>query len=177
MNKSASISSLDNATENFRLSFSPFLFGAKVLRNSNKGNVKCWNCGKCSHIKKNYKALKKDEKKNDVANVATEEVQDVLLFSVDSPIDFWVLVSELLFTPPYIVRSWRIMLLKITGKVYLTDGEPLDIVGIGNVKFRMSNGSVWKIHKVRLVPKLMRTLISVGKLDDEGHNVIFNVVA
>lgn len=42
------------------------------------------------------------------------------------------------------------------------------------VCLRMSNGYVWKIHKVRHVPKPMRNLISVGQLDYEGHNVTFN---
>ena len=30
-------------------------------------------------------------------------------------------------------------------KVYLADGEPLDIIGIEDVKLKMPNGSVWKV--------------------------------
>ena len=45
---------------------------------------------------------------------------------------------------------------------------------MGDVNLKMPNGSVWKIHKMRHVPGLMRNLISVGQLDDEGHNVVFN---
>ncbi|XP_068657893.1 secreted RxLR effector protein 161-like [Aristolochia californica] len=45
------------------------------------------------------------------------------------------------------------------------------------LSLKMSNGSVWKIHKVRHVPKLMRNLISVRQLDDEGHIVTFNGAA
>uniref|UniRef100_A0A0D3E6W1 GAG-pre-integrase domain-containing protein n=1 Tax=Brassica oleracea var. oleracea TaxID=109376 RepID=A0A0D3E6W1_BRAOL len=37
----------------------------------------------------------------------------------------------------------------------------------------MSDGRVWKITKVRHVPKLMRNLISVGQLNDTGHDVNF----
>ena len=59
-------------------------------------------------------------------------------------------------------------------KVYLVDGEPLDIIRMGDVSLKMPNGLVWKIQKVRHVPSLMRNLISVGQLDDEGHNVVFN---
>ena len=59
------------------------------------------------------------------------------------------------------------------GKVYLADGEPLDIIGIGDVKLKMPNGSVWKIQKVRHVLGLMRNLISVGQLDDGGYIVVF----
>uniref|UniRef100_A0A0D3A0J1 Retrovirus-related Pol polyprotein from transposon TNT 1-94-like beta-barrel domain-containing protein n=1 Tax=Brassica oleracea var. oleracea TaxID=109376 RepID=A0A0D3A0J1_BRAOL len=59
------------------------------------------------------------------------------------------------------------------GKVYLADGLPLDIVGIGDIILKMLDGRVWKITKVRHVPKLMRNLISVGQLDDTGHDVNF----
>ena len=59
------------------------------------------------------------------------------------------------------------------GKVYLADGEPLNIITIGDVRLKMANGSIWKIQKVRHVPRLMRNLISVGQLDDESHSVIF----
>ena len=45
---------------------------------------------------------------------------------------------------------------------------------MGDVNLKMPNGSVWKIHKMRHVPGLMKNLISVGQLDDEGHNVVFN---
>ena len=58
-------------------------------------------------------------------------------------------------------------------KVYLADGEPLDVIGIGDVKLKMPNESVWKIQNVRHVPGLMRNLISVGQLGDEGHNMVF----
>ena len=63
---------------------------------------------------------------------------------------------------------------KSHGKVYLVDGEPLDIIGMGDVSLKMSNGSVWKIHREKHVLGLMRNLISVGQLDNEGHNVVFN---
>ena len=59
------------------------------------------------------------------------------------------------------------------GMVYLTNGEPLDVIGIVDVRLKMPNRSVWKIQKVRHVPGLMRNLISVRQLKDEGHNVVF----
>ena len=55
----------------------------------------------------------------------------------------------------------------------MVDGEPLDIIGIGDVRLKMPNGSVWRIQKVIHAPSLMRNLISVGQLHDEGHNVVF----
>uniref|UniRef100_A0A0D3A6Y6 Uncharacterized protein n=1 Tax=Brassica oleracea var. oleracea TaxID=109376 RepID=A0A0D3A6Y6_BRAOL len=46
-------------------------------------------------------------------------------------------------------------------------------VGIGDINLKMSDRRVWKITKVRHVPKLMRNLISVSQLDDTGHDVNF----
>ena len=59
------------------------------------------------------------------------------------------------------------------GKVYLADGSALDVVGMGDVRILLSNGSVWLLEKVRHIPELRRNLISVGQLDDEGHAILF----
>ena len=58
------------------------------------------------------------------------------------------------------------------GKVYLADGSALDVVGIGDVRILLPNGSVWLLEKVRHIPNL-RNLISIGQLDDEGHAILF----
>ena len=47
-------------------------------------------------------------------------------------------------------------------------------IGIGDVSLKMANGSTWNIHKVKHVPKLIRNLIFVGQLDDEGYAVSFS---
>ena len=59
------------------------------------------------------------------------------------------------------------------GKVYLVDGSALDVVGMGNVRILLPNGSVWLLEKVRHIPDLRRNRISVGQLDDEGHAILF----
>ena len=59
------------------------------------------------------------------------------------------------------------------GKVYLADGTTFDVVGMGNVRILLPNGSVWLLEKVRHIPDLKRNLISVGQLDDEGHAILF----
>jgi hypothetical protein len=56
----------------------------------------------------------------------------------------------------------------------LADGSKLDIVGMGDVCIRVHNDSVWKLQKVRHVPKLEKNHISVGQLDDEGHSINFH---
>ena len=57
--------------------------------------------------------------------------------------------------------------------MYLADGVALDIVGMGDVRILLPNGSVWLLEKVRHIPDLRRNLISVGQLDDEGHAILF----
>ena len=57
--------------------------------------------------------------------------------------------------------------------MYLVDVKLLDTVGVGDIHLKMLNGFIWKIHKLRHVPKLMHNLILVGQLDDEGYNVTF----
>ena len=57
--------------------------------------------------------------------------------------------------------------------MYLADGSALDVVGMGDVRILLPNGSVWLLKKVRHIPNLRRNLISVGQLDDEGHAILF----
>jgi hypothetical protein len=134
----------------------------------------CWNCGKTGHFKKNCRELKK-KTDNDVANVvATEEVHDALLLSVDSPLDSWVLDSGASFHTTPIREILENYVAGNFGKVYLADGTALDVVGTGDVCIRVHSDSVWKLQKVRHIPKLKKNLISVGKLDDEGHSIHFH---
>ena len=57
--------------------------------------------------------------------------------------------------------------------MYLANGSALDVVGMGDVRILLPNGSVWLLEKVRHIPDLRRNLISVGQLDDEGHAILF----
>ncbi|RVW41057.1 Retrovirus-related Pol polyprotein from transposon TNT 1-94 [Vitis vinifera] len=92
---------------------------------------------------------------------------------VDSPLDDWVLDSGASFhTTPHreIIQNY---VAGDFGKVYLIDGSALDVVGLGDVRILLPNGSVWLLEKVRHIPDLRRNLISVGQLDDEGHAILF----
>ena len=55
----------------------------------------------------------------------------------------------------------------------MADGSALDVVGMGNVRILLPNGSVWLLEKVRHILELRRNLISIGQLDDEGHAILF----
>uniref|UniRef100_A0A7N2R0F3 Integrase catalytic domain-containing protein n=1 Tax=Quercus lobata TaxID=97700 RepID=A0A7N2R0F3_QUELO len=93
--------------------------------------------------------------------------------AVDSLLDDWVLDSGVSFhTTPHreIIQNY---VAGDFGKVYLADGSVLDVVGMGNVRILLPNGSVWLLEKVRDTPNLRRNLISVEQLDDEGHAILF----
>ncbi|WJZ95341.1 hypothetical protein VitviT2T_014117 [Vitis vinifera] len=134
--------------------------------------VQCWICGKTGHFSRQCKSLKK-KNEDDSDNAVIEEVHDVLLLAVDSPLDDWVLDSGASFhTTPHqeIIQNYVV---GDFGKVYLDDGSTLDVVGLGDVRISLPNGSVWFLEKVRYIPDLKRNLIFVGQLDDEGHAILF----
>lgn len=56
-------------------------------------------------------------------------------------------------------------------KVNLAYKEQLDIVVMGDLLFKMTNGSLRKIQKIRLVPRLMHNLILFGQLYNKRHNM------
>ncbi|RVW20652.1 Retrovirus-related Pol polyprotein from transposon TNT 1-94 [Vitis vinifera] len=129
--------------------------GRSNSRNSNRNRsksrsgqqVQCWNCGKTGHFKRQCKSPKK-KNEDDSANAVTEEVQDALLLAVDSPLDDWVLDSGASFhTTPHreIIQNY---VAGDFGKMYLADGSALDVVGLGDVRISLPNGSVWLLEKV-----------------------------
>ncbi|RVX13264.1 Retrovirus-related Pol polyprotein from transposon TNT 1-94 [Vitis vinifera] len=178
------LASLPNSWEAMRMAVKPNNRNSNQSRsnsrNSNRNRsksrsgqqVQCWNCGKTGHFKRQCKSPKK-KNEDDSANAVIEEVKDALLLAVDSPLDDWVLDSGASFnTTPHreIIQNYVV---GDFGKVYLVDGSALDVVGLGDVRISLPNGSVWLLEKVRHIPDLMRNLISVGQLDDEGHAILF----
>ena len=57
--------------------------------------------------------------------------------------------------------------------MYLAGGSTLDVIGMGDVRILLPNGSIWLLEKVRHIPNLRRNLISVRQRDDEGHAILF----
>ncbi|RZC08730.1 Retrovirus-related Pol polyprotein from transposon TNT 1-94 [Glycine soja] len=67
-----------------------------------QSDVTCWNCDKRGHFSNQCKARKKNKsrknKKHDddeSANAATDELDDALICSLDSPVDSWIMDSDL----------------------------------------------------------------------------------
>ena len=62
-------------------------------------------------------------------------------------IEFWTYLGASFHTTPYqeIIQNYVV---GDFGKVYLADGVALDIVGMGDVRILLPNGSVWLLEKV-----------------------------
>ncbi|MCO5567594.1 hypothetical protein L7F22_021288 [Adiantum nelumboides] len=59
------------------------------------------------------------------------------------------------------------------GIVRLGNSYACEIVGNGDIKMSLPNGSQFTLTNVRHVPKLIKSLISTGQLDDDGYHTIF----
>jgi len=58
------------------------------------------------------------------------------------------------------------------GKVRLANNRTLYVTDMGDIVFKTSVG-FWTLKDVRVVPSLMKSLISVRQLDEQGHEVKF----
>ena len=57
--------------------------------------------------------------------------------------------------------------------VHLANNYVCDVVGVGDVEFKFPNGSSFTLKNVCHVPKLTKSLISTGQLDDLGYATTF----
>ena len=124
----------------------------------------------CRLLKKKTQGQKQEE---DFANAIVEGVQDALMLSVNSPIESWILDLGASFHSTSCKESLQNYVTGNFRKVYLSDDEPLEIVGKGDVQLKTANGTMWKLKNVRHIPDLKKNLISIDQLDDEGSVTTF----
>jgi len=106
-------------------------------------------------------------------NVATSCDDDVLLMSVSSSVESWILDSDASFHCTSNRDIFENYKRGDFSKVYLANGDSLDIEGKGTVQCAQQNGQRWKLNEVRHIPGLAKNMISVHQLDVEGHRVTF----
>ncbi|MCO5583241.1 hypothetical protein L7F22_037150 [Adiantum nelumboides] len=163
-------------------------------------DVECYYCHKKGHVKKDCYKWKWDKKSKDekdkgkssesTSNVKIEELNaltfdsdgDVLYASLLSPASLvasngsyeqdWIVDSGASF---HVTRhqEWFSTYEGRHGVVRLGNCYACDIVGAGDIKLSLPNGSVFTLTNVKHVPKLTKSLISTCQLDDDGYHTTF----
>jgi len=138
--------------------------------------IQCHKCKQSGHMKKDCPTWRKqnDEKQADSSksvNVVQNEESDdsdgdMLSVSTTQFSDVWILDSGCSITPN---REWFTTYRSAnSGCVYLGDDRCCNIVGIGDVRIRMYDGTVRTLCDVRHIPELKNNLISLGTLHKNG---------
>ncbi|KAK4431089.1 Retrovirus-related Pol polyprotein from transposon TNT 1-94 [Sesamum alatum] len=143
-----------------------------------KKTIHCYKCKEPGHMKRDCPKLKKqgDEKRDD-SSKSTNLVQndnsdcsdgDMLSVSTNQFVDAWILDSACSY---HIMpnREWFTSYRSgNSGSVYFGDDRCCNIVGIGDVRIKMYDGTVRTLCDVRHIPELKKNLISLGTLHKNG---------
>ncbi|KAE8715770.1 hypothetical protein F3Y22_tig00110160pilonHSYRG00432 [Hibiscus syriacus] len=143
-----------------------------------KKTIHCYKCKKAGHMKRDCPKLKKQtDEKRDVSSKSVNVVEDdnsdcsegnMLSISTTQLTDAWILDSGCSYhiTPN---REWFSTYRSVnSGSVYLGDDRCCNIVGIGDVRIKMYDGSIRTLSGVRHVPDLKKNLISLDTLHKNG---------
>ncbi|MCO5609852.1 hypothetical protein L7F22_064084 [Adiantum nelumboides] len=109
---------------------------------------------------------------SDIFVFTTDMSYDALLALDDCYVQTWIIDSGASFhVTPH--REWFASYLPMHGLVKLGDSHQLEILGIGDVKICMANGTQFLLKDVRHVPKLSKSLVSTRQLDELGYTTVF----
>ncbi|KAE8689071.1 hypothetical protein F3Y22_tig00110944pilonHSYRG00042 [Hibiscus syriacus] len=147
-------------------------------KSRDKKTIHCYKCKEAGHMKRDCPKLKKqtDEKRDGSSksvNVVEDDTSDcsegdMLSISTTQLTDAWILDSGCSYhiTPN---REWFSTYRPVnSGSVYLGDDRCCNIVGIGDVRIKMHDGSIRTLSGVRHIPDLKKNLISLGTLHKNG---------
>jgi len=157
--------------------------GRSKSKDSSSTTVTCWNCNKEGHYRRNCPEKKQEKgdgktKKNnnnskngDVANILDGlDTCDVLSVSNTDPQEQWILDTGCTYhmTPR---KDFFCDYQDYTGgKVLMGNNDSCDVIGLGSIILKMSDGTQHTLTDVRHIPDLKRNLISLGTLDALGYN-------
>ncbi|KAE8703505.1 hypothetical protein F3Y22_tig00110469pilonHSYRG00245 [Hibiscus syriacus] len=146
-------------------------------KSMSKKNLKCYNCGKKGHLKKDYWSLNKNF--NPQGNTAnTSDDGDALCCEASTTVEgrkrfayIWLIDSGATY---YMTsrREWFHHYEPVSeGSVYSCNDHALEIVGVGTIKLKMYDGTIKVVRDVRHVKGLKKNLLSYGLLDNNASKI------
>ncbi|KAL6526903.1 hypothetical protein OROGR_015993 [Orobanche gracilis] len=90
---------------------------------------------------------------------------------VDSPLESWVFSTASCY---HVTQQREILENYVSGdfgKVYLINGDSMDVVGKGDVRIKLANNVTWILRDVKHIPGHIWNLVSVGQLGSSGKNL------
>ncbi|GKB83145.1 hypothetical protein Tco_0950040 [Tanacetum coccineum] len=114
------------------------------------------------------------EQRDKEVNLAARDYDDALVCCVENTIVDCIMDSSASFHATYCKEELEKFKLR-SGKFRLADDKTIDIAGVGDVVLKTYFGRSWTLKDVRYIPGLMKRLISVVKLDEEGYHIGFRV--
>ena len=146
------------------------------FRSSSGGKgVQCYGCKEFGHIKRNCPRRKDGNGPNNYVGVA-EDYGDILTVSEGintSPCDDWILDSGCTMHVCSRRDYFETFQESKGGSLFMANGVPCKIDGVGMVKIMMHDGVVRHLDDVAYVPKIRRNLISIGRMDSMGCKCSF----
>ena len=146
-------------------------------KSRSRKNIKCYNCGKKGHVKKDcWRNKSTPETSNSQGCVAGSSGDGDVLYSGAATTsegrkeltDVWIMDSGATWHMTS-HREWFHTYEPCSGGfVYMGNDHALEIAGIGTVKIKMYDGTIRTIQEVRHVKGLKKNLLSLGQLDDLG---------
>ena len=142
--------------------------------------MRCWNCGEEGHVKRDCSnPEKRQERSGGSSREGTNTIEDsgdgcdVLTVSGIEPLGGeWLLDSGASCHVCPDRSSFMSYKEYDGGSVFVGDGYPRNVVGIGSVHIRMFDGVERILESVKHVPEMKRNVISLGALEAKGCRFI-----
>ncbi|KAE8653948.1 hypothetical protein F3Y22_tig00117056pilonHSYRG00559 [Hibiscus syriacus] len=119
-------------------------------KSRDKKIIHCYKCKEAGYMKRDCQKLKNE---GDMLSISTTQLTDAWI--IDSGCSYHITLN----------REWFLTYMSVnSGFVYLDDDRCCNIVGIGDVRIKMYDGSVRTLSGVQHIPDLKKNLISLGTL-------------